>query len=316
MNVKGALPFDFYLDVIIAKFYHPSTFSVVLEVEILTAVKGPLRAVLKLYDRRFSSQLCHDYKIKACTSAHETAYFDFIRSGGAAEFLEDLHEDDHLKKADEVGDEVQPWDAAQNEAFLYDYCLDSYETEVDMHERLKDHQGAGVPQPLTLVTCMPYESPGGDGLPMELLEVKGVLLELISGFALGELEKNAPKEAWQSICDGAVQLVHTLLHDHEILNEDIRIQNVLISRSRSDIGTEDEEYRVVMLDFANCRFQGSEESDVEWGKVKGLEDEEDAIGRVMQMRLKEVAGFHLDLSELPSGRYEELFVDGPIGDEA
>ena len=47
-----------------------------------------------------------------------------------------------------------------------------------------------------------------------------------------------------------------------------------------------------MIDFAQCRFRGEDESDLKWGRAKWSQDEEGAIGAVMKARLKKF-GFNL-----------------------
>ena len=119
-----------------------------------------------------------------------------------------------------------------------------------------------------------------------LLEVKGILIELIEGFTLASLDQYVDaKSSWQSMIDHAIQNVH-LISDNDILNKDVRASNILVSLKPSG------RYRVCTIDFGQCRIREKEESDLEWGRAKWSEDEEGAIGQVMKRRLAE-QGFEL-----------------------
>jgi hypothetical protein len=47
----------------------------------------------------------------------------------------------------------------------------------------------------------------------------------------------------------------------------------------------DDNYKVVMIDFGICTLREESEAEEDWWKMKAIEDEEGAVGRVMQMRL-------------------------------
>ncbi|KAL9107117.1 MAG: hypothetical protein Q9187_008471 [Circinaria calcarea] len=194
----------------------------------------------------------------------------------------------------------EKWGLGQNEVYLYSKCLDLYDSECRAYDQLQDLQGNDIPRLIAKVR-LPLASPPSIQalLPAELHEIKGVLLEFIDGFTLLELMEKAPKEAWQNICDQAIRVVHSC-NDRKILNEDVQPSNVMVTtQSQSQA---EKAYRVVILDFAQCRIREPEESDEEWGRAKWVQDEEGAIGQVMKSRLKKV-GF--DLVYNPSLRYLE-----------
>ena len=275
------------LNATIAKIYEPSTASVIMEVVILTAQNTVFRAVLKLFDRRFCPQLRKDLFLQPYSSTLQAAYLEFIRTSDASRYLARLHNSD----SDRSSDEVPMADClAENEVYLQHYCLGLYENELSTYKRLQDLQGSEIPQLFTSVNFLPCTP---EDIPPEFMEVKGILIEFISGFSLAELSDNAPREFWQTVCDQAVQIVHRI-SDHDILNEDTDIKNFMVTPS--GINAENA-YRVVMLDFADCRFRHDYESDDECAYEKRSSPDEEAIGAVMQDKLKKAAGFHLNFQE-------------------
>ena len=258
-----------------------------MEVDVLQPVTGPVRAILKLYDRRFAAQLRKDQTNDPWTTDRESAYIDFVRSGRAQDFLDKLRNDDDFEEPEEG------WDIAENETYLHDLCIDMFKTETTVYTKLRSYQGTRIPRlfaPVTLRIKPLHLENGVDSAPpdSELFQVHGILLELIPGFTLAQLDEDkAPRTSWQAIVDQAIQTVH-ILSDHNILNGDIRTSNILITPDADAQGG----YRVIMIDFAQCRFRGEDESDLKWGRAKWSQDEEGAIGLVMKARLKKI-GFNL-----------------------
>lgn len=236
------------------------------------------RAALKLYDRRFALNLRSEYKIGPPTSPKETAFGDFVKRGGAAEFLDRLRNDDDFEEP-EGG-----WDMGQDETFLHDMCLAMYKAESEVYHKLKDLQGKEIPYLLAEVRLQLSSSQETTiGSAAEFFEVKGILLELIDGHTLSDIAKHVPREDWGKVCEEAVRVVR-LLDDFSIRNADVRPSNIMISRPASE-----NKYRVVMLDFGQCVLREPEESDEEWGKAR--KDEEGAIGLVMKHKLKRDFGY-------------------------
>lgn len=291
-DVHDAFTLGAELDVKIAKVYEPSTASIIMEVDILTAQNKYFRVVLKLYDRRFCPRLRKNLFLQPYSSPLQAAYLEFIRTGDALTYLARLRNELDSDADRSVDEEPMADHLAEGEVYLQDYCLGLYGNELSTYKRLQNLQGAEIPQLFTSVTYLP-RSPdgGGEDIPLEFTEVKGILIELISGFPLAELADNAPRESWQMICNQAVRIVHRL-SDHEILNEDTAIKNVMVT-PRGSIGKENA-YRVVMLDFADCSFRQQDDSDDEWAHQNSNCAQDVAIGGVMQEKLKNDAGFHLN----------------------
>lgn len=277
----------------IVRFFEPPTMSCVMEVKLLSQ---NTRAVLKLYDRRFALQLRSQQKIEPPTTATENSFGEFVQSGDAFEFLDRLRNDDDYSEPEEG------WNVAQNETYLYDLCLDMCTAEERVYDKLKDLQGKELPYllaqvrlPLSSSTEMMSSSFAAENL----LEVKGVLLEFIDGHTLSQIG-NIPRENWKEVCEEAVRTVR-LLDDFSIRNTDVRPSNIMVSRSAAS--GKEKKYRIVMLDFGQCLERKPDESDAEWGREKWCQDEEGAIGLVMQHRLKR--DFAYDWSFHHSQRFRE-----------
>lgn len=290
-DVDDASRFGAELNAKIAKIYEPPTASVIMEVDIITKQNTSFRAVLKLYDRRFSPQLRKDLHLQPYSGPFQVAYWDYIRTGNAQRYLARLRNefDSH---ADRLSDEEPRADGlAEDEVYLQDHCLGLYENELSTYKRLQNLQGVEIPELFTSVTYLPCMPDGGEKIPSKFTEVKGILIELISGFPLAQLADYAPRESWQMICNQAVGIVHQL-SDYDILNRDNAIENVLVIPCGNI--SQQNTYRVVMLDFADCRFREEDDSDQEWAHENNIWPHDVAIGIAMQEKLKNVAGFHLD----------------------
>lgn len=261
----------------IVRFVEPSTLSCVMEVKLLNR---NTRAALKLYDQRFALSLRSEYKVEPATTATEMAFTDFVKNGGALDSLDRLRNDDDYEEPEEG------WNTVENETYLYDWCIDMFKAETMMYDKLKDLQGKEIPYLFAQVRLpllgSSQDETMGSCAAENLFEVPGILLELIDGPTLSKIA-NIPREDWSEVCEEAVRVVR-LLDDLSIRNEDVRPGNIMISRSPSE--KPEKKYRIVMLDFAQCVEREPEQTDAEWGRLKWNQDEEGAIGLVMQHRLK------------------------------
>ena len=231
--------------------------------------------VLKLYDRRFASQLRSDNKAPPWSDEVEQQFREFVESGQAKRFIDRLNSNEDLEESDPA----DPLYFAKNEAYLFNYCLDSYETETEVYDRVKDVQGVDVPSLKARVKLMGYPSLSGPF--RQYFDVQGIILEYIDGFPLTDLAIHAPREAWQPVCEDAIRIVN-LMGDRDIRNEDVKTRNFLV-RKNGESGS----FKVFIIDFALCEFRGPEQSDEEWRKEKWAQDEEGAVGCVMQDKLKD-----------------------------
>ncbi|KAF7188220.1 hypothetical protein HII31_10505 [Pseudocercospora fuligena] len=270
----------------IVDIHRPFTLSCVLTVEISGQDIGHdqpvVQAILKLYDRRFAEQLRKDERIGPWTEEIESAFSELVRGGNAAEFVRKLREEDDFEEPDEG------WSPAENEAYLHNECSELFLTEVKAYTVLQTFQGKQIPKLYSAVTLRTAEA--GESDQEKFLSINGVLIEYISGPTISNMTESVPRGSWQSIVDQAVQIVRSY-SQLGILNKDIRPTNFIVN----DAVPDGDDHRVVMLDLALCRFRKPEESEAEWGREKWCEDEEGAIGRVMQTRFAKV-GFELNYS--------------------
>ncbi|KAJ5279992.1 hypothetical protein N7478_005364 [Penicillium angulare] len=229
--------------------------------------------VLKVFDQRFATQLREDEKVQPYKMDIEFDYHRFVRDGGAEAFI------DGLNTHDEMAEEDESWNTPQEEAYLHDCLLDLYKTGIQVYNTLKDLQGEEVPGLLAAVLVSGFDpdvlEPVTQGFP-------GILLQHIQGFLLTNLADYSPREIRQSICDDSVRILN-LMDDRGILNKDVQTRSFIVSLDNA----QRKHFKVIMIDFALCNSRADYEDDQEWSEFKAIQEEqEEAIGRVMQTRLE------------------------------
>jgi hypothetical protein len=262
---------------VITKVIEPFTFSPVLDVLLEPSASGLAgHMILKLYDRRFATQLRKDEEIPPWTSDIEQEYRQFVLDGGAADFIAKLRTHSNM-----VEEEGKSWNAAQNEAYLYNYMRELYDAETEVYRRVQDIQGKDVPR---LVASFPmlqsHSSLSPPGPVGGYADFPAILLELIQGFALNELAAHAPRETWQYICEDAIRIVN-VIGDRNIRNEDVSPRNFIVCWKPVE-----GKFKAFMIDFALCKFRRQDQDERDWREWKAIQDEEGAMGYVMQRYLK------------------------------
>jgi hypothetical protein len=262
-------------DARIIKLFEPFTLSCVMVVRIACstlALEGEM--VLKLFDRRFATQLRKDEKIRPWTLDIERDYHQFVLDGGAFKFITELNNNGDIAQQGET------WNTSQDEAYLHDHLSDLYKTEVQVYDTLGDMQGNDVPQLLACVIMPGFSLTELDPVS-QYIGVPGILLQYIEGFPLTDIADHTPRERWQSICEEAIQILHRI-GDRGILNEDVKTRSFIVKKDpRAESG-----YKVVMIDFALCNFRKDYADDDDWSESKAIQDEEGAVGLIMQDRLE------------------------------
>lgn len=248
-----------------------------MEVEAATPSNQSTRFVLKMYDHRYVTKIQEEDKAQSFFFPQETTYSEFFQLDDSLDFLTRPRGDRRFMKP--------VWNFEQTEIYLLHECLDLYERECAVYDRLKDFQGRDIPQLIAKVR-LPVTPSWSDVRAAEYYKIKGILLELIDGFTLSQLVDKAPRKDWQKLCDQAIGVVQ-LCDEWGILNEDVRAANFLVTPLPLENA-----YRVVMLDLAFCRLPDSDEFDVEWRRTKGEQNEEGTISMEMQDILQKV-GFDL-----------------------
>lgn len=260
---------------------HSITKSPVMDVFIQSR-SGPVsRAVLKVYDRRFGVDLRKvRYEYSPCTSADESVFQSFVKSGKMKPFLDELvklQENSIIPVAaahflDDDDDDSQDR-IAHYEAALWQTTQEHFECETKAYQRLAEFQGKLIPRIYGHIRLELH--PGGLGqtvpaaaaaattaYPEEMtpyLEVKGILLERISGYSLWDLPLSplAPPDpaAWSAIVQAAVDAVEAI-NRHGVMMKDSDPRNVIVDQHSQT---------PFIIDFAQCCFK--EEVTAMWEKI-------------------------------------------------
>ena len=289
------------------------TMSPVMDVVIRTIPGSNIRAVLKLYDRRFGTDLRDIFdEYVPHTAADETLFQSFVRRGEIGPFLRELEE---KKKAEllppRAGDLLDgtPEGRAKYEAALWQDCDEYFDCETEAYARLKDLQGVSIPRMYAHVRLVLQNS----DVPPDLLqsemapyfEIKGVLLEWVPGYNLRNIATSplAPPdpEKWQGIVQSAVDIVHDI-NRRGVIMSDCQPRNVIVDR-RSQTP--------FIIDLAQCYFKdklielweewGWHEDedwdpDAEYWRLAGTHDNPGEIGAVMANRLLRAKGMKLNIN--------------------
>ncbi len=234
------------------------TMSPVLDVTISVSEGTDIRAVLKLYDRRFGKDLRIGQRYAAPhMPVNEAMFQDFVRRGMMAPFFRELEEE---KKAELLpsrpGHFLDSTLESQGkfEAALWHECSDHFACETKAYERLRDLQGKLIPDMLAHVRVVPFDS-DALSIPPDLqhmasyFEVKGVLLGLIEGYSLEDIATSplgpSDKAQWQPIIQAAAGAAHEI-NKRGVLMNDASPRNVVVDR-RSQTP--------FIVDLAQCHFK-------------------------------------------------------------
>jgi serine/threonine protein kinase len=118
-----------------------------------------------------------------------------------------------------------------------------------------------------------------DGLDV----IQGILIEFVASISLRSFighNPPFPHELITQVCEDAISLIHQL-SDACVLNGDVRLDNMLVRTS---------DHRCVLIDLTHCRNRRDDESEADWIEAKRSQDEEGAIGYVVEGAIKEAFG--------------------------
>lgn len=234
--------------------------------------------VLKLYDRRFGPEIRKYGNAMPWTPDIEKSYHEFLQSGAASLFFQFCTETD----PEDLRYHLWDMDDQQKEIYNQVLCRRLYEPEVETYRRLSPLQGVDIPifyKSVWVSTVSDHEA-----MQEKLLRCPSILIEYIDGFSLSNLANFAPREKWQDICDEAIRIVRDM-GDYDIRNEEVRPRNFIVRQYRDSQGAIC--FKPVPIDFRRCVFR-KDEDDKNWWFMKALQDEEGAIGVVMQGKLRGV----------------------------
>jgi hypothetical protein len=233
------------------------------------------RFVLKLYDRRFATQLRLDEEASPWSSQIEFEYSVFVRGGRASKFF-DLCTAKYREYEYWPYEDREEWNMAEHEAHLQYLCHRTYQTETNAYKKMHDIQGKHVPR----LFARPFLQSSDSGLASKYLDHPGILLEYIQGFPLTNLADETPMKNWQYVCEDAIRIVH-MIGDRGICNKDVKTRSFIVCE---DPGTE--KFKVFMTDFGLCLFRSRAKNDREFNGWQALEDEESAVGHAMKKKLE------------------------------
>ncbi|KAI8992801.1 hypothetical protein BD414DRAFT_482257 [Trametes punicea] len=288
----------------IVKAFRPFTMSAVLLVSIVQpsarlhdGLLLPSTAIVKLYDRRCVSNTRDDFDDgKSWSLDKEREYRRYL--------------DDVATVSVTQGNFDNPtylWDNVLSdgefEAYIQHQSQKMFNAERTTYERLRDLQGKIIPELYGLVE---YEItiPNARGDESVVTHtVSGLLLEYISSLSLRQLvatwkarDPRLPNEVLVTLCEDAVRVVDRI-SDFDVLNEDVRVDNLLIREPFIDNASylQDEkvalvENPVVLIDLGHCRLRREDESEGEWVQAKWSQDETGAVGFVVLGLIREFIG--------------------------
>ncbi|KAF2659114.1 hypothetical protein K491DRAFT_755570 [Lophiostoma macrostomum CBS 122681] len=223
--------------------------------------------VLKVFDRRFATQLRRDSKAKSWTPEVEKRYHQFASTGGLSRLIPYISQ----KETDEDWSETdERWDQAQLETYLQYRSLKLYKTEKEVYGILHAFQGKDIPYLYANVNIKTATGPD-----YENYDCPGILMEYVQGFPLTDIERYAPQANWQGICERAIRIVNQI-GEKGIRNEDVKTRSFIIKSNG----------KVAMIDFASCVVRRPGQSKEDWEEWKAMQDEEGAVGCTMEKKLK------------------------------
>lgn len=269
----------------VVKAFEPFTLSCVLVVQLDYPQLGLVgKYALKLYDRRFATQLREDEVDYPWDQQVEEEFRKFVLDGHASVFF------DHCAKQDAkdrialdnyaLGDrwtdvEGENWSRAQTEAYLQYLCRKFYETELKVYNRLQDIQGQCIPYLEGRVMLKSSQmSPQLD----TYLGCPGLLLEYIEGVSLKELAQAPPEQGHvlREVGKEAIRIVN-YISAYDIRNEDVQLRSFIVRENPVT-----KQLKPFMIDFGDCVLRSPGQSDYSWESWKAEEDEEGAIGVMLQ----------------------------------
>ncbi|KAG8763888.1 hypothetical protein FRC12_008367 [Ceratobasidium sp. 428] len=263
LQVTPPIGDPFEANVTVVSVYTPFTISPVMKVSVDSttcaqgsAFKLPPELVLKVYDRRFALSLRKRYYLQPPTYESEERYREYVNSGRAPEGAEAIS--DEIDTVCTGGIETCP--PALLEHLIATRIGPYSGSECAVYERLEGLQGRDVP-----IFYGSTRFLDGSSAPGLSLSIPGVLLEVIPGSSLEDIDVSAID--LNAVINNALRIVD-ICGDLDVLNKDVRLGNFIVKPDDS----------VVMIDFAQTRFRRADEDDLAWKRAKWSEDEEGCIG--------------------------------------
>ncbi|KAI1394580.1 hypothetical protein F4819DRAFT_481118 [Hypoxylon fuscum] len=257
---------------------------------------GPMKAILKLYDRRFGPDFrTIGGRYSPHTSEDEAIWQEYVHQGRAPEFFDRIKQDQAASRLYWSPEHYyeDSWEGrAQYEGGLQRRVLEYFDTETATYERLADIQGTYIP---TMLAHVYVSQPLPDLAKMEVyFRIPDILIQLINSCSLWQLAdpSNAPKaKELEGIVQEAVDIANAI-NDHGVVMKDCRPQNVIV---------EWDTHQPFIHDFAQCGFKEACTDDPDDPNDQGYQDvvcshgNQRAIGMVVTTRVKRELGFQLNI---------------------
>ncbi|CCO35620.1 hypothetical protein BN14_09738 [Rhizoctonia solani AG-1 IB] len=214
----------------------------------------PTQLVLKVYDRRFAHGLREYYGLQPLKGELEALYHQYVASGRAPEGYDAISD-----RIDEYGGFKQaPPELLEH--FVANEIAPYFRNEYLVYHRLQSLQGRDIPR-----LYGSTEFNGNSSIPGLSTSVPGILLELIEGINLEEIDPSSFD--LNNVFNDALRIIDQC-GELGVLNHDVRLSNFIV-RPRGS---------VVMIDFAQARLRRGDETDLDWKRMKWDEDEEGCVG--------------------------------------
>ncbi|OLN95891.1 hypothetical protein CCHL11_05050 [Colletotrichum chlorophyti] len=172
VKAHGQSPFQGDLRMVITRVFRPSSWNV-MEVAVMRPVGPPVRAVLKMFDRRFSP-CARDGRLERTARDEwslelEDEFVDFVRRGAADDWEEyrESEDFDAEEKRNRLQDEVE----RQLE------CDAAARRQIARYQNVAGEEKTKIPRVYAATSLGLNEEIGH-----RLLEVRGVLMEYVPGF--------------------------------------------------------------------------------------------------------------------------------------
>jgi len=212
--------------------------------------KQELKAVLKLYDRRFSNGIREDYSATPWTPDIEEEWikFEALDEDKKPEVCVEEEENNWSHGSNDASKttnwpnnnntsggrkQILPsaWTPGHREAYMQKVCDRAFDAEVSAYRHLQTLQGKILPVVFGTV-ALPTGVGDSDSKGKNRanpMKVGGLLMEYIQpSFSLRGIPENVPdKSLWQDLGEMAVELVQDV-GDYGVLDEDVRLDNILM----------------------------------------------------------------------------------------
>ena len=252
------------VELVIMKPIEPRTMSCGMLVQVREPRLPPRQAFLKVFDRRLSPDFRDLFSGGECqpwSPQVEEEYMKVLREEGMPvgrkHYEEDMTADKWMKMT-----------AVQKEHVFQQRMRKIHHDEREAYRRLEKHQGIHVPTLYASVYLGWHPPDTGDeatnAVYGNLLEMRGLLMEYISGWELLSVPSNLSYRGASRLFEQAVDIIR-MIGAHGVLNYDVKLDNFMVTfdpRSGSN--------RVVMIDLGFCHFRHPAFTAVEWAKLKAL----------------------------------------------